>query len=328
MAAPVSVEPPASEPEAPPTRGTSQKKKAAPAAGPAPADPVPAPAEAASPDALPYRWVDPARLVRNPDQPRQQFDPAALDRLAQSLRDHGVMQPIVVRVSPGADASADEPALEIIAGERRWRAATLAQLPTVPVLVQEVDDRQAAEWALVENLQREDLNPIERATAFQRLGDTFGLAHEDIAGRVGLDRSTVTNHLRLLSLDADVQQMVSTQLLSMGHARALAGLEAADEQLMIAARAVKEQWSVRRVEAAVQKAKAGDAAPAGGGDGPSRAAVKAAWITDLEQQLEEALGRKIQIKAGRKKGAGTLMLDYSSVDDFDALINQLGVRTQ
>ena len=274
-----------------------------------------------------YQWVRPARLVRNADQPRQQFDEQGLQRLAQSLADHGVMQPIMVRLAPGADPDAEEPALEIVAGERRWRAATLAKLETVPVLVQAIDDRQAAEWALVENLQREDLNPIDRASAFQRLGDAFGLAHEEIAERVGLDRSTITNHLRLLSLDAEVQTLVSNQLLSMGHARALAGLDDADDQRALAARVVKDQWSVRQTEAAVQRAKTGVAADSGSA-GPSKARVKAAWIGDLEQQLTEALDRKVQIKAGRKKGAGTLMLDYSSVDDFDALVNRLGIRTQ
>ena len=226
------------------------------------------------------------------------------------------MQPVVVRpVGKGG--------YELVAGERRWRAARTAGLERIPALLRELDDRQLAEWALIENLQREDLNPIERAEAFERLGDGFGLSHEEIAARVGLERSTVSNLLRLLRLAGPVREMVVREALSMGQARALAGVDSPAEQQMLAERAVKEGMSVRQVEAAVKTLRQGGEVKA-----PAKKALRAAYLDDLERQIGEQLSTKVQIKTARKKGAGTLSIDFYSIDQFDELLAKLGVETQ
>lgn len=265
-----------------------------------------------------FSWVDVKQIHANPTQPRQHFDEAALGRLADSIRREGLMQPVVLRPRP------EDKGFELVAGERRWRAAKRAGLERVPALVKELDDRQLAEWALIENLQREDLNPIERAEAFQRLAESHGLSHEEISDRVGLERSTVTNLLRLLRLSPPVREMVSRGTLSMGQSRALAGVDAPANQLRLAERALKEGWSVRQVEAAVRAL----SKEAGGAVEPSKKAVREAYLDDLERQIGEQLSTKVQIKTARKKGAGTLSIDFYSIDEFDELLAKLGVDTQ
>lgn len=255
-------------------------------------------------------------LHPNPRQPRQAFAPEALQQLADSIQTHGMMQPVVVRPTRRGG-------YEIVAGERRWRAAKLAGLTALPALIREIDNRQSAEWALVENLQREDLNPIERAEAFHQLAEEFGQAHDQIARQVGLNRSTVTNLLRLLKLDAGVRQLVADDLLSMGHARALAGVANGPVQLSLAERCVREGWSVRQMEAAIRQQ--ADTPKTSLGK-PVSPAKKSAWIADLERQVAEQLGTKVVIKPGRKKGAGTVSIDYHSLDAFDALLDRLGVK--
>ena len=256
-------------------------------------------------------------LQPNRHQPRQRFDEAALKRLADSIASEGVMQPIVAR--PCVDSSGR---YEVVAGERRWRAAQLAGLVKMPVIVRNLNDRQIAEWALIENLQREDLNPIERAEAFSRLIEQFGLSHEEAGARVGMDRSSISNHLRLLSLGDSVKDLIGEGLLSMGQARALAGLSDVDQQRLLAERAVRQGMSVREVEAEARKISSG----AGVKTKPSRA-VKAPFLADLEKQIAEQLGTKVSIKSGRKKGTGTLSIEFYSLDQFDALVGQLGVKT-
>ena len=252
----------------------------------------------------------------NATQPRQRFDETALQQLADSIKREGLIQPVVVRpVGAGR--------YELVAGERRWRAAGLAGLDSIPAFVKQLDDRQVAEWALIENLQREDLNPIERAEAFQRLGDAFGLSHEAIAERVGLERSTVTNLLRLLKLSPPVRDMVVRGLLSMGQSRALTGIEDPAQQLLLAERVVKEEMSVRQVEAEV-KALGQDSAKAS----PRKTTARPAYLDDLERQIGEQLSTKVQIKTARKKGAGTLSIDFYNIDQFDELLAKLGVETQ
>lgn len=263
-----------------------------------------------------FVWLTIAEIRPNPDQPRQHFDEAALRRLSDSIRSEGLMQPVIVRPGDGCG-------YELVAGERRWRAAKMAGLEKVPALLKELDDRQLAEWALIENLQREDLNPIERAEAFERLGAAFNMSHEEIAERVGLERSTVTNLLRLLRLAPLVREMVVRESLSMGQARALAGVEAHAEQLALAERAIKEGMSVRQVEAAVKALRAG-----GKPVEPTGKAVRAAYLDDLERQIGQQLSTKVQIKTARKKGAGTLSIDFYNIDQFDELLGKLGVETQ
>lgn len=272
------------------------------------------------------------RLRPNPRQPRQTFDEAALKRLAESITADGLMQPIVVRpIPPEASGPASSVTHELIAGERRWRAAKLAGLTALPAIVRAVDDRKLAEWALIENLQREDLDPLERAHAFQGLIDRFGLSHDDIAQRVGVDRTTITNTLRLLSLHGDVQALVRTGRLSAGHAKALAGLADLDQQASLATRAVAQDWSVRQAEAAVKAmqaaARGGDPATDGGAV-PAGAGGRSVHLADLERQLAGQLKSRVHIKPGRKKGTGSLTIEFYSIEQFDALLARLGVETE
>lgn len=262
-------------------------------------------------------YIPVSSLRPNRHQPRQQFDEAALNRLADSIKSEGVMQPIVARPD-GAGTGR----YEVVAGERRWRAAQIAGLATVPVIVRDLNDRQLAEWALIENLQREDLNPIERAEAFSRLIDQFGLSHEETGARIGLDRSSISNHMRLLALCGPVKQLIREGLLSMGQARALVILSDETQQKLLAERAVRQGLSVREVEAAVRKISTIHSTlsrPASSGRQP--------YLVDLEKQIAQQLGTKVAIRPGRKKGAGTLSIEFYSLDQFDALVSQLGVKT-
>ncbi len=259
-------------------------------------------------------------LQPNRHQPRQRFDEAGLERLAESIRREGIMQPIVVRPIDPAPTGAGR--YEVVAGERRWRAAQLAGLSRVPALVRDLNDRQIAEWALIENLQREDLNPIERAEAFARLIDQFGLSHEEAGQRVGLDRSSITNHLRLLSLCDGVKQMIRENLLSMGQARALAGLSDDAQQLLLAERVVRQGMSVREVEQAVRRLSSG-----ADGNLPSSPGRNAPYLADLEKQISQQLGTKVSLRPGRKKGTGKLSIEFYSLDQFDALLARMGVKT-
>ncbi|MEE9211181.1 MAG: ParB/RepB/Spo0J family partition protein, partial [Phycisphaeraceae bacterium] len=272
MTGPVEVAPPA-EPEtvahqdvavAPPTSAADQARRTTTTGDHA--------------DELSYLPVESIR--RNPHQPRQQFNPASLERLAESIHDDGIMQPVVVRPVGNGDKG-----YELVAGERRLRAAQQAGLDRIPAIVRQLDDRQVTEWSLIENLQREDLNPIERAEAFQSLIERFGLSHEQVAQRVGLDRSSVTNALRLLHLHESMQQLVRDGLLSLGQAKALAGLADRDLQAVLAKRAAAEGWSVRQVEAAVRTA--GDGAADTGSKAPTtgRADSRPALLRDLEEQI-------------------------------------------
>ncbi len=271
-----------------------------------------------TPDAPGLRWVELDLISPNPDQPRQTFAVKSLETLAESIQSHGMMQPVVLR-----DAGSGR--FFLVAGERRWRAAKIAGLGKLPALVRELNAQESAEWALIENVQREDLNPIERAEAFQKLVAKYDLAHDDVAGRVGLERSTVTNLIRLLKLEPGVRQLVADGLLSMGHARALLAVSDPMRQLQVAERVVREGWSVRQAETAARESQKGGAA---GDSGKAvKAAVKSAWIRDLEQQVREQLGTKVTIKPGRKQGSGSITLDYSNLEDFDALMGKLGVKT-
>lgn len=265
-----------------------------------------------------------AAIRPNRHQPRQQFDEAALSRLAESIRREGVMQPIVVRPVDGQSGR-----YELVAGERRWRAAQLADLTQIPAMIRELDEKQIAEWALIENLQREDLNPIERALAFQHLIDQFHLSHDQVADQVGIDRSSVTNSLRLLGLCESVRVYVRDGLLSGGQAKVLVGVADPRLQQAMADRAMKEAWSVRKLEQEVRMVLSGDgrSAPAV----PSTSKPGSAWaahLSDLESQLGQQLGSKVKIRPGRKKGTGALTIEFFSVDHFDELLGRLGVTTE
>lgn len=264
-----------------------------------------------------YLNLDIDSVRPNASQPRKRFEEKSLESLAESIERDGLMQPVVVRPSAGGG-------YELVAGERRWRAAGKAGLSKIPAYVKELDSRQVAEWALIENLQREDLNPIERAEAFQRLGESFGLSHEAIAERVGLERSTVTNLLRLLKLSPPVRDMVVGGSLSMGQSRSIAGIEDEAQQLALAEKAVREGLSVRQVEAEAKRLAKQGAKPAE----TAKKAVRAAYLDDLERQIGQQLSTKVKIKTARKKGAGTLSIDFYSIDQFDELLSKLGVEAQ
>ncbi len=240
-------------------------------------------------------------------QPRTRMDQEALGELATSIKAQGVMQPILVR--PVA-----EERYEIIAGERRWRAARMAGLGTVPALVRDVPDRQALAVALIENIQREGLNPLEEAAGIQRLVQEFGMTHATAAEAVGRSRSGVTNLLRLLELAPPVRELLAEGRLDMGHARALLALPVA-RQIELAREAAERQLSVRDVER-----RAGSLAKA---PRASEHSKRDPDVARLEEEISDRLGTTVQIKAGAKRGAGRLVISYGSLDQLDALLGKL-----
>ena len=250
-----------------------------------------------------------AKVEANASQPRKQFDPDALSDLAESIATHGILQPITVRRLPSGY-------YQIISGERRWRAARQAGLNEVPVLVIEADDRKVMELSLIENLQREDLNPMEEAAGFQALMDGYRLTQEEAAKRVGKSRSAVANALRLLSLSPAVRKLVEEGKLSAGHARALLPLP--EKQQEAAAKAVLSgALSVRQTEALVKRVLAEDK--------PAKKETKPAdavdYTAEAQKSLARALGRGVKIVRGRKKGR--IELEYYGLDDLNGLLDAL-----
>ena len=240
-------------------------------------------------------------------QPRHQFDTEGLQALAQSIREKGVLQPLLVRRHPGlADT------YEIVAGERRWRAAQLAQLHEVPVVVREIDDREALEIALVENLQRQDLSALEEAQAYQRLLDEFAHTQEAVAQAVGKSRSHVANTIRLLDLPGAVKQMLDEAQITAGHARALLGTS---DPLVLAQEIARRGLNVRQAERLAKRAKAAPRAKA-----PRE---KDADTRALEHELTLALGTTVKIDSARDGRAGMLSISYQSLDQLDELIRRL-----
>jgi len=278
-----------------------------------PAAPAPAPVPAAPAGPRTYFAAGIEDVYPSPEQPRRRFDDAELDELAASIRAHGVIMALVVRPRPGGAGG-----YYLIAGERRWRAAQRAGLREVPVVVQDVDAREAFERALVENLQRADLNPIEEAAAFQRLIAEFGLTQEQIAERVGKDRSTVANAVRLLKLPPAVREHVEERRLSMGHARALLALDDV-EAIETAARAViAKGLSVRATEELVKKQRSPAKAK------PRKAAVqKSASVKDLEERLTRTLGGPVAITEDEPGKAGRIEIRYLSLDHLERLLDRL-----
>jgi ParB family chromosome partitioning protein len=263
--------------------------------------------EASTKDSLQMLAID--RLKPGKYQPRTKMDDASLDELAASIREQGIMQPILVRPVDGAR-------FEIIAGERRWRAAQRAGLSEVPALVKTVPDQAALALALIENIQREDLNPLEEAQGLQRLIDEFGLTHDAAAKAVGRSRSAVTNLLRLRELAKPVQDYLLGGKLDMGHARALLGL-AAGQQTAAASRIVAQGLSVRETERLVHAL----AHPRAGK--PKRAARAAdPDLARLTEELAEALGAKVAIEP-KKGGAGRVVISYASLDQLDGILAKL-----
>jgi ParB family chromosome partitioning protein len=247
-------------------------------------------------------------VQRNPSQPRKHFDETELNELAASIRSHGVLQPILVRPVPGGK-------FEIVAGERRWRAAQRAGLHAIPAVVRDLNEVEVLEIAIVENVQRMDLNPIEEAQGFQALIDRFGRTQEEIAEAVGKSRPHIANMLRLLKLPEDIQEMVRDGRLSSGHARAI--LTAPDPR-GLAQRVLKEGLNVREVERIAQQAKDEKHGPRVGAAPPD---AKSADTRALEQSLSNALGLEVTITD--KNGAGDVKVSYKTLDQLDEVIRRL-----
>jgi len=261
---------------------------------------------AVSPAAQNQLGVDLIRRGRY--QPRRNFDEEKLRELADSIAVQGVIQPIVVRPV--------EEHYEIVAGERRWRAAQLAGLDEMPVVIREVDDQAAMALGLIENIQRDDLNPLEEAGALQRLLDEFALTHQQVAQAVGKSRTTVTNLLRLIELEADVKEMLEQGKLEMGHARAILGLKGA-QQTEAAAKVVRSGLSVRETEKLVRRLQGLDARPA-----PAAEKIVDPNIRSLEQQLCEKLGAMVKLQSGAK-GKGKLVINYNSLEELDGILEHI-----
>ncbi len=271
---------------------------------------TPAPVETSPPAPIrtgavmvPIDSIDP-----NPLQPRTVFQPERLIELAQSIEANGIIQPLVV-VQKGSR-------YQLVAGERRWRAAKLARLTEVPVVVQDFADNQLLEITLIENIQREDLNPIEVAQAFDRLGRELKLSHEEIGRRTGKDRTTITNMLRLLKLPADVQRLLAEHRLSMGHARAILGLPHADLQIEVAERAAAQGMSVRQVERLVQRMTT-TREPKSPEEVSQDPNVKAA-----AQELERVLGTRVRI-VEKTEQRGRIEIEYYSMEDLHRIYTQI-----
>ena len=271
--------------------------------------PAPAPGPAIAPGrallALPVESIE-----RSPEQPRKRFDDARLEELAASIREHGVVEPILVRRHGQR--------YRIVAGERRWRAAQRAGLQEIPALVREASVAEAFEIALVENLQRADLNAVEEAEAYQTLIDEHGLTQEQVSQKVGKERSTVANALRLLKLPEDVRDAVREARLEMGHARALLGLDGVEAIRRAAARVLREGLSVRATEALVRELTGGTRAKAGrrpDADSPSVRAVEA--------RLQRRLGCRCRVVPSSDV-AGKLEIEYTSLDELDGILGKIG----
>ena len=245
------------------------------------------------------------KIVPNEYQPRKTFQNESLKELASSIKEHGVIQPVIVhRIGTNYG---------LVAGERRWRAARLAGLKTIPALVKEATKRELIEQALIENIQREDLNPLEAAEAYKRLQDEFKLTQEDLARRVGKERSTITNFLRILGLPKELKPGLANGELSMGHAKALLSLERVRDQIQAAAVIVKKGLSVREAEALANRLKN----PAKGKKTRQSHELKA-----LEEKLKKALGTKVII-AAKTKG-GRIVIEYYTAEDLDRILEKIG----
>ena len=264
------------------------------------------------------KWVSIREIVPNPRQPRTEFDPEKLAGLSQSIRDMGVLEPLIVR-------RRDDGRLELVAGERRLRAAQQAGLANVPVLIREFEGRKALEVALIENLQREDLNPVEEARAYLLLTEEFGRTHEQISRDVGKDRSTVSNLLRLLRLPQAILEDVSRGTLSTGHARVLLGLETDQDQVTMAHAIVREGWSVRKAEREVARALSAkkrkrqeEKKPQPSGSSLQREVAR------IEEALRYALGTQVHMR--HNGDGGSFEVTYASREELERILDLLGIQ--
>lgn len=268
-------------------------------------------------------------IAPNPSQPRRRFDERAIVELAESIKNAGVMQPVILRRAPGSAG-----AFELVAGERRWRAAKLAGLDRIPAIVKDLTDAESAQWALIENLQREDLGAMEKAAALRSLVEKFGLTHAEAAQRVGLERVTVTNLIRLLDLEPEIAAALDSKELSMGHGRALLSVPAGKARIDLAAKAILNHWSVRRLEEEAARisseasAVQAGAPPAKSGEAGDSLLQREAGVKDLERQLSEHLGTKVRLLLRRGGSSGRLVAEFFDLDHFDGLMSRIGFKAR
>ena len=264
-----------------------------------------------------YREIDPALIEPNPRQPRQVFDDEALAELVHSIREFGLMQPIVVRALTGPAGMPGSPRYQLVMGERRWRAAQAAGMSAIPAIVRETDDDNLLRDALLENIHRVQLNPLEEAAAYQQLLEEFNVTHDELAARIGRSRPLISNMIRLLRLPIAVQRRVAAGVLSAGHARALLSLDGGSEaQESLAARIVAEGLSVRATEEAVTLANRSDAnhpAP------PRRKPIQMPGLQDVAERLSSAFDTRVTVSLGKRKGK--IVVEFGSVDDLQRIID-------
>ena len=260
------------------------------------------------------RQLDITTIDRSRFQPRTDFDPGQLRELADSIKQRGVMQPLLVRPLNGTGR------FELIAGERRWRAAKEAGLTQIPAIVRDASDQEALEIALIENLQREDLNPIEEARAYEQLATQFKLTQEQIAEKVGRNRATVANAMRLLALPGEVLSWVADGRLSVGHAKAILGLAIAEEQQLVAERVLKRSLTVRDTEKLVEQLKGDTKVRSRALGGP----LKSAHVLAIEERLQQKLGTHVSVVHGKKKGR--IEIEYYGNDELSRLLGIFGVE--
>lgn len=258
-----------------------------------------------------FRLIPIEQVSPNENQPRQYFDPVAIDELANSIREKGILQPVIVKMT-------GQNQYQLICGERRFRAAKACGLTQVPAVLKDVASEDFLEWALIENIQRQDLNPLEEAEAYQRIMESRALSQEDVAKRVGKNRTTVTNTIRLLRLPEEVKTYMMTGQLSAGHARALLGLLTPEHQRQMAKRIVEENLSVRQIELIVNRSNA-----------HKRKAKTARHlspeIVDLENRLVHHLGAQVKIYPRKNQKEGRIEIHYSSLDDLDRILQKINL---
>ncbi len=257
-----------------------------------------------------YQMVSTDLLKPNPSQPRKQFEQGALEELAESIKENGVIQPLVVRKENGG--------FEIVAGERRWRAAKIAKLEKLPVVIRDATDQDVAELTLIENIQREDLNPIEEAEAYEKLSERFGLTHDDIARKTGKNRSVITNQLRLLKLSDKAKEALVSGAVTAGHARALLGAPSLEEMDFLLGEVLRKDLTVRRTEALVKKQNRG-AGPSA--EPPSEEPEEDIFTRELTEELAGKFSTKVRIS--RNKTKGKIEIEYYSPEELERIIGML-----
>ncbi len=309
---------PTAKSSAPPTVSTPSSSAALPAAAEPALSSALSPASSNGTGGEAVRRVALASVHPCPFQPRKEFTPEALRELADSIREQGIIQPLIVRPSGTG--------FELIAGERRWRAAQLLELKEIPVIVRQADDRAVLELALIENLQRENLNPLEEAQGYSELVEKFRLRQEDVAQKVGKSRVAVANALRLLRLEPELQAYVRDGRLSVGHAKVILGLPTAPEQRLAAERIIRDSLNVRQTEELVSRLAQAPVTPGAAGrlSGGSTAPIRDVHVASMENKLCERLGTKVQLRY--RQGKGSIEIRYFSDDELERILEVIGVK--